>query len=273
MTGNKNNRYVQLIEDIFFQKYEEGATHVNFLRRDLEKTAQKLGLKLPKNLGDVIYSFKFRTSLPKAITNKAPKNKEWVIKNIGRAKYSFELVSEARIIPDSMMMAIKIPDATPGIVENYAFDDEQALLTKLRYNRLLDIFSGITCYSLQNHLRTTVPNIGQVETDEIYVGIDKSGRQYVFPVQAKGGSDEIGVVQIEQDIKLCKHKYPELICRAIAAQFIDSNKISLFEFTMQNDEVKKVTERQYHLVSPNDISKEELRQYNLMETNNDNEER
>ncbi len=37
-------------------------------------------------------------------------------------------------------------------------------------------FTGITCYSLQNHLRTSVPDIGQVETDELYVGVDKKGR-------------------------------------------------------------------------------------------------
>ena len=45
--------------------------------------------------------------------------------------------------------------------------DGPALLAKVRYNRLVDIFIGITCYSLQNHLRTTVRSIGQVEIDEI----------------------------------------------------------------------------------------------------------
>ncbi|SEH07823.1 hypothetical protein [Candidatus Venteria ishoeyi] len=214
MANNNRNRYSQLIEDIFFQKYQEGDTRVEFQRTDLAKTAEKLGIRLPKNLGDVVYSFKFRAALPNAIIEKASENKEWVIKNVGRALYAFEQVTEARILPDMMMLATKIPDATPSIVGKYAFDDEQALLTKLRYNRLLDIFAGVTCYSLQNHLRTTVPGIGQVETDEIYVGIDKLGRQFVFPVQAKGGSDEIGIVQIEQDIRLCEHKYPELICRA-----------------------------------------------------------
>jgi len=43
---------------------------------------------------------------------------------------------------------------------------------KLRYNRLIDVFIGVTCYSLQNHLRTTEPRIGQFETDEIYVNTD-----------------------------------------------------------------------------------------------------
>ena len=260
--SNNKNRYVRLIEDIFFQKYNEGDTRVTFRRTDLESTAKKLGIKLPKNLGDVVYSFKFRTSLPKSIIQKAAEDKEWVIKNIGRAEYAFEQVTESRILPDKMMLATKIPDATPSIVEKYALDDEQALLTKLRYNRLIDIFTGVTCYSLQNHLRTTVPGIGQVETDEIYVGVDKSGRQFVFPVQAKGGTDEIGVVQIEQDIRLCEHKYPKLICRAMAAQFIDSSKISIFEFIMQNGEVKKVSERHYELVSSDSITDQELEQYN-----------
>jgi hypothetical protein len=56
---------------------------------------------------------------------------------------------------------------------------------------------------LQSHLRTTLPNLGQVETDEVYVGIDKHGIHYVFPIQAKSGTDKIGAVQIEQDLDVC----------------------------------------------------------------------
>ena len=70
----------------------------------------------------------------------------------------------------------------------------------VRYNRLLDIFLGITTYSLQNHLRTTVADIGEIEIDELYVGIDKHGYHYIVPVQAKGGKDQISVVQTMQDL-------------------------------------------------------------------------
>ena len=127
--------------------------------------------------------------------------------------------------------------------------------------RLLDVFTSITCHSLQNHLRTSLPDIGQVETDEVYVGVDSAGRQYVLPVQAKGHSDEIGVVQIEQDLLLCKHHFPNLICKAIAAQFIETDLIALFEFIEQENEVKKAQERRYRLVSASEISDEELVQY------------
>lgn len=258
----KKNRYSTLIEDIFNQKHQAGTNKVEFKRTDIEEAAEKLNIKLPKNLGDVIYSFKYRANLPDSIIKTAPSNLEWVIKNTGRGLYAFELVKFARITPDPQLSTIKIPDATPAIVAKFALCDEQALLTKLRYNRLIDIFTGVTCFSLQNHLRTTVPNIGQVETDEIYVGIDKFGRHYVFPVQAKGGSDEIGTVQIEQDIKLCEHKYPDLICRPIAAQFIDENKIAIFELKIENGDVKKYSEKQYLLVGKDDISPQELFQYN-----------
>jgi hypothetical protein len=109
---------------------------------------------------------------------------------------------EWSVVPDPHRSVIKVPDATPGIIAKYALTDEQALLAKLRYNRLVDLFTALTCYSLQSHLRTSVTGIGGVETDELYVGMDRHGVQYVLPVQAKGGRDRLGVVQIEQDIAL-----------------------------------------------------------------------
>ncbi|MCC7361262.1 MAG: hypothetical protein IT317_17385 [Anaerolineales bacterium] len=62
---------------------------------------------------------------------------------------------------------------------------------------------------------------GQAEVDEIYLGLDKRGVHYVLPAQAKGGSDRIGIVQIEQDFAICAAKFPALICRSIAAHSPD----------------------------------------------------
>lgn len=268
MADNELNRYSKLIESIFFDKYKDGDLEVYFERPDLIKKAAELKITLPLNIGDIIYSFKYRASLPSSIISLASGGMEWVIKNVGRAKYVFKLVNQSRIIPDEMLVEIKIPDATPGIVGKYALNDEQALLTKMRYNRLLDIFTGVTCYSLQNHLRTTVPEIGQVETDELYVGVDKNGKQYIFPVQAKGGSDELGIVQIEQDIKLCEHKFPELIVRAIASQFMADNVIAIFEFKLIEDEIRKIVEKHYKLVEYSELSLDEIKIYNSTENIN-----
>ncbi len=166
------------------------------------------------------------------------------------------------IEPDKMLATIKIPDSTPSIVRKYSISDEQALLTIVRYNRLIDIFLGITCYSLQNHLRTTVVGIGQIETDEIYVGLDKKGRQFIIPVQAKGGSDKLGVTQIEQDLELCKQKYPELICRAIACQFITADVVAMFEFSVEEGKIVKENECHYKIIEAKEISDDDLNRYN-----------
>ncbi|MGH8602369.1 MAG: endonuclease [Gammaproteobacteria bacterium] len=188
------NRYSQIIEKIFARNYTEGAKEVAFEREDLVRTAQELGISLPKNLGDIVYSFRYRAHLPESIRVRAPERLEWVIRSIGQARYKFALASLPRIFPTELMAETKIPDATPGIISKYALSDEQALLARLRYNRLVDIFTDVTCYSLQSHLRTTVSGMGQVETDELYVGLDQRGAQYVIPIQAKGGADKLGII-------------------------------------------------------------------------------
>jgi hypothetical protein len=255
------NRYGQIIEHIFHSHYKEGDREVAFKREELISTATELGIKLPLNLGDVIYSFRYRAAFPDSIKEKADEGNGWIIRPTGRGTYKFVLVKEWDIQPNEMMSEIKIPDATPGIVSKYLFDDEQALLAKLRYNRMIDIFTGLTCYSLQNHLRTTVPNMGQVETDEIYVGVNDSGSHYVIPVQAKGGSDRHSIVQIEQDIALCAAKFPDLICRAIGAQFMKGDLIALFEFETGEQGVTLRNEKHFRLVPPKDISSEDLLRY------------
>jgi hypothetical protein len=175
-------------------------------------------------------------------------------------------VKESLIVPSNVLTETKIPDATPGVISAYSLTDEQSLLAKLRYNRLVDIFTGLTCYSLQNHLRTTLRDGSQVETDEIYIGIDKRGAHFVLPVQAKGGKDKIGVVQIEQDFELCALKFPHLICRTIAAQFMEDDLIALFEFEQTNEEIKVSSEKHYRLVKPNELSPEELQSYSVRQS-------
>ncbi len=257
----RKNRYTMLIEKIFFSKYKKGMREIDFQRADIVQYASNLNIQLPKNLGDLIYSFRYRASLPKRIQSKADKGKVWIIRPAGRAMYRFALIDDNPIVPNPNLSETKVPDATPGIVAKYSLNDEQALLAKVRYNRLVDIFTGVTCYSLQNHLRTTVPEMGQVETDEIYVGIDKKGAQYVFPVQAKGGKDRLSIVQIEQDFGVCQHKFPCLICRPIAAQFMQEGIISLFEFEQNNQDVRICSEKHYKLVSPDEVTDADLENY------------
>ncbi|MGF7178295.1 endonuclease [Azospirillum doebereinerae] len=259
--AERPNRYKLLIESIFFNHWEEGSTEFEFERTEFETVAAKLDIKLPKNQGDVMYALRYRIGFPDRIIDTQPDELEWIIEGAGRSRYRFRLVKKTRILPREDLARISIPDATPELIRAYALDDEQALLAIVRYNRLIDTFLGLTTYSLQNHLRTTVKGIGQIEIDELYVGLDKHGCHYVIPVQAKGGTDQIGVVQTTQDIRFVEQKFPGMRCRAISAQFMEDGIVALFELTLQDDEVKVVEERHYKLVPASELDRDAIRSY------------
>lgn len=54
------NLYTKLIETIFLARFKSGGETVEFQRTDIEITAKSLGVRLPKNLGDLIYTFRYR---------------------------------------------------------------------------------------------------------------------------------------------------------------------------------------------------------------------
>jgi hypothetical protein len=258
------NVYSQIIVRIFETNFK-GGREFEFGREEILSAAISLNIKVPKNPGDVIYSFRYRNRLPKAILETQPEGLFWIILGAGPARYRFRLNKLVYIHPTNGLKVRKIPDATPEIIAQYALTDEQALLAKIRYNRLIDIFLGVVAYSLQNHLRTTVDNYGQIEIDELYVALDTRGVQYIVPVQAKAGKDVLGVIQTIQDTMFCKEerRYKNCIPRTVSAQFMANNVIALFELDFDGDEVTIVRECHYQLTEAANISAEDLQRYRL----------
>jgi len=137
-----DNRYNQIIEKVFFNNYVKGNNKVEFLRDEIEKVASSLKIKLPKNLGDVIYSFRFRNELPEKIKKLAPKGKEWLIKLSGRGKYVFSLEDELLLIPNESLTFTKILDSTPGIINKYSLTDEQAI--SIPYSQIRGLYQHVS---------------------------------------------------------------------------------------------------------------------------------
>ena len=261
--------YRTIISHIFAQNFQAGMTEFEFHRDDIEAAVQATGVARPKNSGDVIYSFRHRARLPDDILATQPTGMSWLILGAGDAKYRFRLSKLSHIVPTPGLMVRKIPDATPGVINQHALTQEQALLAKVRYNRLIDIFLGITSYSLQNHLRTKIINYGQIEIDELYIGVNTNAAQFIVPVQAKGGSDKLGVIQTIQDIIFCRqgnkagNKYVNLTPRAVSTQFMANNIIAMFELDFDGDDVSIVQEKHYQLVEAGEIDAADLQKYLL----------
>lgn len=268
-----DGRYVQAIEKAFAAAYSSGDEQVDVTQAAIAAAAKALKLEDIANLPDVIYAFRHgRQPIPDSIATKAPKGMVWTIDTLGRRSknnpggYRFKAeapTKAAAITPNPHALQIKVPDSTPGVIARYALKEhEQSLLAKLRYSRLVDIFTGVACYSLQTHLRTSVGR-RQVEADEIYVGVDKSGAHYILPLEAKGPSDSLSLRQIEDDIALVKQKWPGITIRPLAAKFMADAAIAMFEFIEVSGEVKVSAEKHYRLVPEGEITDADLAQYKL----------
>ncbi len=256
-------RYEQIILRIFKDHWSKGVSEFVFGRDEIIEAAKRLNIAPAKNPGDVVYAFRYRRNFPADILQTQPEGLHWLILGAGDAAYRFRLNKLVHLKPNPGLFVRKLPHATPEIIEQYALTDEQALLAKIRYNRLIDTFLGLTTYSLQSHLRTKIPNYGQIEIDELYVGVDARGVQFVVPVQAKGKSDRLGVIQTIQDHIYCNSepRYKGCVVRPVSAQFMPDGTIALFELDFDGSEVSIIQERHFQLVPRSEISPEEREAY------------
>ncbi|MDM8517807.1 hypothetical protein QUF76_16550 [Desulfobacterales bacterium HSG16] len=93
------SKYDRVIEKVFFNNYNESMSRILFDREELAQACQTLDIASIKNLGDIVYSYRFRKNLPKAIENTTPSNHEWIIVGAGIGMYEFRLSVKSKIEP------------------------------------------------------------------------------------------------------------------------------------------------------------------------------
>ena len=171
--------YDKIITALFKQKLKSSKTKdkLDFTKDELVHTARRLKLDL-RNPPDVVYTYRTRKALPDAIL----KTGNWILVPKGKGKFAFAKTTREPFVEIQQGLAhIEILNALPEIVQKYTANDEQGLLSTIRYNRLIDIFTGVTCFHLQSHIRTTISGEGQIEIDDLYVGVDEDGAEYILP--------------------------------------------------------------------------------------------
>lgn len=259
----KPTKYERVIEKIFTDRFDGEVYGFDFPRNAINEATDALNLKRISNVGDVIYTYKARRYLPQSIQDTAAAGRTWVVRTVGTSQYRFDQVENGSFAVDSTLAATLVPDSTPALIQMYRQSDEQSLLATVRYNRLIDIFTRLSCFSVQNHLRTNLAGTGQIEVDELYVGIDRVGAHYVLPIEVKSASDMLGYNQIANMFELCSQRFPDLIARPMGAQFIDSETIALMEFQQRplSIEIDKAEERHYRLVPADELPREVVEEY------------
>jgi hypothetical protein len=218
-----------VILEVFLRHYRKGATYLKFRKDELAEACSKHGITV-RNIPDIIYTYRARRTLPARILATG----HWAIEPAGRGVYAFRLLRNPPHleIPFRNYAPVDIYNAIPEVVEGLLRQDEQSLLTRVLYNRLVDIFTGLTCFHIQNHYRSFVAGMGEVELDALYVGVDKTGALFVLPIEAKSQAENemIGRVQVSQMAKLVRQDFAELRRRILAVKALADGTIAMVEF-------------------------------------------
>lgn len=214
---------------------------MSFPKEEVEQAITELGVKV-RNPPDVPYTYRTgRSPLPDAILSDG----NWAIDvEKGKSSYVFVKLSRSPYIDiPTDLEATPILDATPQIVLEYTGTDEQALLSRIRYNRLVDIFTGLTAFHLQSHFRTTVAN-SQIEIDDLYIGVNSDGQGFLLPIEAKTAREKLGVTQIAIMVGFAKQRYPALPVIPIGIKLLPDESCIFVEFNaVQN--LNEIATRRY----------------------------
>ena len=229
--GLNSKVYGPVLLHIFRERYRRGASTVLFTLDDIRNASDKLKLEA-RNPADLVYRMRSRTVLPKEIIDEG----FMVLRAIGRGQYQFERAQSTIIVPPQNTPHEAL-DLTPAPVrrllpEALSAMDEQAVLTIASYCKIFDHFTGLTVHRLRNHLRKSVPNLGQAELDAIDVGVALRDDELpvVFPIEAKAVSDSLNRVQIFNMLQYCAHYMPGLLVRPLAAKVDDTSLLHVMEF-------------------------------------------
>lgn len=238
-------KYEPVIKWVFEKKAEEYGTEeeIPFRRSDLEDAMDDLDITIG-NVPDVPYAYRSRRPLPNEIANHG---------------YTAIIIDDSREGADPTYMFTKreqlipVPEVVdethktsssvlPDPVRAYIGQDEQGALTQVRYTGLLDDFTGLDCYHLQSHLRMRVRG-REAELDDLYVGVDETGRHHALAVEAKGVGETLNRNQLTRNTRGIEHKsgYPDSV-KTLAVKLDDNGHFYLFEFKVyEEDSQDKVT--------------------------------
>jgi len=241
--------YDEVILDVFLRHYEPDAARLVFEKDELVEICEKHGITV-RNIPDIIYTYRVRKLLPARILDTG----HWAIEPAGRGTYAFRLLKNPPRfeIPFQDYAPIEIYNAIPEVVEGLLRQDEQSLLTRILYNRLVDIFTGLTCFHIQNHYRSFITDMGEVELDALYVGVNKTGSLCMIPIEAKSRADSevIGRVQISQMAKLARQDFADLNRRVLAVKALSDGTIAMVEFNdcEDPDDIRIVSLNRFQLI-------------------------
>jgi len=153
---------------------------------------------------------------------------------------------------------IKIPDGS-GNHRPLRHHGRTSALGEGPVQSLVDIFLRVTAYSLQTNpfvprCRESVRSRSTSCTSRFR----NTGQQFIVPVQAKGGNDQISAAQVAQDLSFADDVFHLSRRGWLQCSSRLSDVVVMFELAFQDDDLKLVDEKQYVLVPACQVTDDDL---------------
>lgn len=232
-------KYQRTIERVFKKKIEELSEQVDdpyeedipFHRDDLEQAIDELEISIG-NVPDIPYAYRSRRELPASMRQHGYNA---IVIDDSRAgedpTYLFTKKEQIIQIPDDVDTTRTIDQsALPEPVQQYIREDEQGVLTQIRYADLLDEFTDLDCYHLSSHVRFRVKG-REAELDDLYIGLDEEGDHHAIAVEAKGKGEKLNRNQLIRNTRGLENKtqYPNSVT-TLAVKLDEDGAIYILEF-------------------------------------------
>jgi len=171
----------------------------------------------------------------------------------GDAQHCFIKLTHPLTLAPETLQENEIPYAVPEIVDQSVGQDEQGIVTRARYNRLVDVFTGLAAFHLQSHVRTVISR-KQIEIDDLYVAVDKQGKRYCVPIEAKTGREKTSYGQVSNMAKFAETRFPDFACRPLLINGVCHDLFHIVEFIASTDprKIRIVDQRLYRLAKDAD---------------------
>ena len=152
------------------------------------------------------------------------------------------------------MAPVGILDNTPTVVGQLARDERELLLARLRFNRLLDNFLGISTFPV--HLLFDSPFYDSIgpEVEELHFGIAPFGDKCMVIVLSErwNGSPAISKLRASSEVPF---KYSHnMRVHFILAHQTGGNCLALIELDLSSQRSKVKAEKHYEFIKPDELN-------------------
>lgn len=236
--SNKEAKAKFFIDYLMKNSFVDSLTPISFERTDILDVCKNEFGEAPKNLGDIVYSLRYRLDYLSNYDYLLEKDYTWTLLSTGIGQYELAPLKKLRLPNLESENVLYVDDQTPAHIHKLRPLNDQSLLMKVIQNGILNEFLQDDLMFLQAHHKVNLNNWGQAEIDGILASNNSS---HLYLIEVKGYTEVIGWPQMIQLKMYAQQNHPDVLFTPVFIQSHRDWSFSVVQFDYKNSfpKVKK----------------------------------